>query len=125
MEIVILRDDFVDLAGFTDSGLVFVPGLDLADSVGTACKYCSSSGGKRGVAVQRTEGAGTFEVTRTDGPVRTADEMIDCYFKYFEKEVETGSDGYRGSCYGNPYDRVRLSRSFLFLLYYIMLPSFY
>ena len=119
------KDDFVDLAGFTNSGLVFIPGLDLVDSVGTAYKHYSSSGGKRGVAVQRTEGAGIFEVVRTDGPARTADEMIDYYLKRSEEEVETGSDGYRGSCHGNPHGRVRLPRFFLLSSCYVMLPSFY
>ncbi len=120
-----LRDDFVDLVGFADSGLIFIPGLDFADSVSTTCKYYSSFRGKREITIQRTEGAGIFKIIRTDGPVKTIDEIINYYFKCFEEKIKTGFNDYRRSCYGNLYGRVGLPRFFLFLLYYTIFPSFY
>ncbi len=48
---ITLKDDFVNLTDFTNSGLTFIPNLNFADSVGMACKYCSSFKDKKEITV--------------------------------------------------------------------------
>jgi len=119
------KDNFVNLAGFAGSGLAFVPGLNLTNSVSTACKHYSNSKNKREVTIQRTKGAKTFKITRTNDPTKTTDEIINYYLKHSEEEIETDSNDYRENCHGNPHNRVKLPRSFLLSLCHTILPSFH
>ena len=125
VEVIALKNDFINFIDFTGSGLTFISGFNLINSINTIYKYYSNSGGKKEIIIKRTEDAGIFKIIRTNGPAKTTDEIINYYLKRFEKEVETGSNNYRGNYHGNLYGRVRLPRSFLFLLYYIILLSFY
>ena len=119
------KDDFINLAGFTDFNLTFISDLNLADSVGTTYKHYSNFRGKRGVTVQRIKDTKTFKITRTDDPARTTDKIINYYLKHSEEEIETDSNDYRENCHGNPHNRVKLPRSFLLSLCHTILPSFH